>query len=368
MVRALSYPVERFKLVMRSGYPTSPLVLAGTRIGFCMYFLLVGINKTAWLGNVPDQLYNPPNGVPQILGQFPSESVGLATDMVGIALLVAVGVGWRTRTNSYLLFAWSILSSAMVFSLGKVDHTFLTWLLVPLFATAGWGDQLSVDSRSSSAPPSRPTWPVAAMAFMTAFGFLTAAIPKLLRGWLSPTTQATEGYFREAFVTQERTALLAPQFANIDWLVMWEFLDVWTVVFEFAVGICVLWPRLFRWTLIWASIFHIAVLFIMNIPILAMMFIYLPIISGNWVSESPETTHKLLLAPTTPRWFLVSISGLLIGLGAIGMAGPWARFRLSALLGIHSITFFAVVGLIMLVTVLLVAFRMPLRPVRKVMT
>ena len=209
---------------------------------------------------------------------LPSPGVAAGLETVGLVLAVLVGIGWRTRMTSTVWFVWALVANSAVFALGKVDHSFIVWCAVPLLATAGWGDRISLDSRTEQ--PTRPTWPVGALSLLLAVGYLTAAIPKILSGWLDSSTHAVEGFFRSEYVSLGRDELLANLFWEIESPIFWELLDLATVGFELGVPLAVLHPKIFRGLLWVAALFHVSVLLIMNIPFTNMFFLYSALVAG----------------------------------------------------------------------------------------
>ncbi len=333
---------------MSEGYGSSPEALGVTRFLLCTYLLFWGVVPLRFLSGLPSEFFKPPTGPAQLAGGFPSVTIAVILDVVGVALLLAVAVGWKTRRNSYLLFAWALVSSGLLFSLGKIDHSFITWLIVPLLATAGWGDAYSIDSlRREGNRPVRPEWPLPALAFAIAFGFMTAALPKLGRGWLDPSSQAAEGYFREFYVSYGRTDLLAGVVHRLESTLLWELLDWWTVGFELAVAVTVLWPRVFRRVLLTAIVFHVSVAFIMNISFAAMMHVYLPFIATRelrgWLSERP--TNRSM------HWTYV-MAALPFSFATLALAGTSGRGVVEHYVGLSEIA----IGAMVCVGVAVVAF------------
>lgn len=314
MARVIGWPFAQFQSALRSGYETTPGVLAVVRILFCLHLLIFGLIPIAWLGDLPDVFFRAPLGPMQAFDAFPSRPFGGVLDTAGILLVVMVGIGFYTRASSILLFVWAVTTSAFLFSLGKVDHSLIWWTVVPLLGIQGWGDALSIDRlRQGNGPhKARPAWPLPVLAFILAFGYLTAALPKLGRGWLSPQSQAVEGYMKDLFVSQGRNELLAERFATLEAPVLWELLDWWTVAFELGIALAVLTPLIFRRFLLLASIFHVVVLLVMNISFAPMMFVYLPLIASGGAS-SFDALKTRLVVPVISTVF-----------GVLGVVTLWA--------------------------------------------
>ena len=322
---------------MRSGYTATPEVLAAVRILFCLHLLIFGLIPIAWLGDLPEVFFRPPLGPMQLIGEFPSRTLGQFLDGAGIVLVVMVGIGLWTRASSILLFGWAITTSAFLFSLGKVDHSLIWWTVVPLLGIAGWGDAFSIDRLRSEglARIPRPSWPLPTLAFILAFGYLTAALPKLGRGWLSPDSQAVERYMKDLFVSQGRDELLADRFASLESPVLWELLDWWTVAFELGIALTVLWPPVFRRLLLLAAIFHVVVLLVMNISFTSMMFVYAPLLARGGASSLATINAKVVVPASV---------ALFVALGAVSIWSGPPRDLVTAVVPFSELSLQAIIG------------------------
>ncbi len=155
---------------------------------------------------------------------------------------------------------------AFTYSLGKVDHTILLVLVPLVLAFANWGDRFSIDAlRAKRQAAQQEQWPLRLLGLLIGWGFFTAALTKVMTGWLSFDSQAARGYFVLGFVTQDRTLWLAEWVAAHDNRFVWELADWSTVAFELAILLALPWWRAFRSTLAIATLFHLGVCLVMNI-------------------------------------------------------------------------------------------------------
>ena len=282
--------------------------LGAFRICFGLFTLWLGPPPIRGLVDLPDATYSPPPGLSQIWGGWPPEIVLVGLDVAWIALAVAVTLGWRTRVSSAALTVVTVVSSSILFSTGKIDHTVFTALL-PLFCgLAGWGDALSLDERRraprAGVQPTSRSWPLATLAGLLAVGFFTAAMPKIAGGWLDPGSQAAERYFRDDLLLRDRTDLLAPAAARIDSAIAWELLDIGTVAFELGIAIAVLNTLWFRRGLMIAVGFHIGVLMVMNISFLALPLLYAALLVPGLTASTTDRFAGLIAANQRRLWLV----------------------------------------------------------------
>jgi predicted DCC family thiol-disulfide oxidoreductase YuxK len=245
--------------------------LARYRIVYALIVLLM-LPDFAWIAVFPDSMYNPPPGPMQLLSGFPSLWVLRGLEAALAVCLVAILLGWRTRTASFLSVAVAMTGYGLCYSLGKIDHDILLVLVPAPMALAGWGDRLSLDAarrraRGEAERPERADqWPLRLYALMIGLAFLTAATYKLRGGWLDPSTHAVQASVIEQYFTHGRGELLVPMFLTVKNPVFWEILDVATVVLEAGLVLAVLtWATTRVWFAI-AATFHVGVWLMLNIP------------------------------------------------------------------------------------------------------
>lgn len=259
---------SRFDGWVRRGDSTA-LDLGRFRIVFAAFLLLAPPDFT-WVSAFPDSFVNGPAGPFMLLTSVPPQPVVQGLEVaLGIAAAFVL-VGCWTRAASVLLALVLLAGLGTGYSLGKIDHTIFLLLVPVLLSLAGWGDALSVDAlrrrRRARPEPQTQQWPMRLLALLIGLGFVTAAVPKLISGWLSPATQAVQGTLFTQFYVNDRTDLLAGWFLRLRNVPLWESLDVATVLLEGFLVLAVISWRSWRVGIAIATLFHVGVLLMMNIP------------------------------------------------------------------------------------------------------
>ena len=244
--------------------------LARYRVLYAVIILLL-LPDFSWIAAFPDSMYNPPPGPMMLFSGFPSEAVLRGLEAALAVCLVAILLGWHTRTASFLSVAVSMVGYGFTYCLGKIDHDILVVLVPAAMALAGWGDRLSLDavrrrSRGETDSPERAVqWPLRLWALMIGLAFFTAALPKIAGGWLNPLTHAVQGIQIRQFYTHDRADLLANTFLGIKNPVFWEFMDIATILLEAGILLAVLSWGGTRVAFAVATLFHLGVWLMMNI-------------------------------------------------------------------------------------------------------
>ena len=252
------------------------------RILFAVYVLVFKINHLRWMAKLPRSFYVPPPGLGTLLRAQPASWLLTLSTFVICLAAVALLAGWHTPTASVVLAGMFVGRDTLVYSLGKVNHDLLVWVVPLALAASGWGRAYSIDSRRPPARerPLRP-WTLALLALLVGFLFSTSAFQKIWGGWLTPSSQAAYGYLL-SYVDEGGRHLLAPLVArNLTWRPGWEAVDWLTVGLE-AIGVLALWQRkTFRLFLAIAVVFHLSILLTLNIPFVENVVAY-----GAFVSWS----------------------------------------------------------------------------------
>lgn len=255
---------EKFDRWVERG-PFTPADLGVYRILYAVSALFI-VPDIAWLGGYPDFMFHAPPGPLRLFSGFPSPTVLIVLELLRSLTLILLGLGLWTRYVSLAVAVMLVLTYGLMYCLGKVDHTILLVLAPLVLAFADWGNRLSIDAcRRGGAPPTQRQWPLRLLALLIGWGFFTAALTKLLTGWLSGSSQAARGYFVLGFLTEGRTHWLAQWVAAHDVRALWELADWLTVAFELTVLLAMPWWRSFRIVLAVATTFHLGVLVTMGI-------------------------------------------------------------------------------------------------------
>ncbi len=285
--RPLAALWDAYGRLLDSGYPIPLSVLGVYRIAFSAYLLVLNaIPDLRWIAGYPSIFYDPAPGLPLIWRDFPPEWLLVAMEIGLILAICAMLVGWRTPVTSMAVTVIGYTANSAYFSFGKIDHTFMLWIVPGLMAFSGWGRLYSVDAaRDGPADEDEiaPAWPVAVIGSLLALSFLSAALPKILRGWLSFETSAVRRHFLQLSFQLDRDQLLAGAFRDFEFQPFWEALDWAGVGLELAMAMALLWPFAQRWLLVAVWIFHLANLLILNIsfygPLPVYPLFFLPLVS-----------------------------------------------------------------------------------------
>ncbi|MDX1872743.1 hypothetical protein SBI67_11460 [Mycolicibacterium sp. 120266] len=344
---------ETFDRWVDSG-PFTPADLGICRIIYAISALFI-VPDIAWLGRYPDFMFHAPPGPLRLFSGFPSPGVLIGLELLRSLTLILLGMGLWTRFVSLAAAVMLFVTYGLMYCLGKVDHTILL-LLVPLvLAFADWGNRYSVDAyrRGGATVPQRQ-WPLRLLALLIGWGFFTAALTKLLTGWLSWSSQAARGYFVLGFLTEGRTYWLADWLAAHDMRAVWELVDWLTVIFEFAFLLAMPWWRAFRTVLAVATTFHLGVLLTMGIDFSSAVVAYGAFVSwsviARWIGDSAVGRFVAQIGPARlGRSGVLAGSWLcVLGIGVLAwvlMISPAARILTGLIASNVVIVLAAAIGL-----------------------
>ncbi len=275
---------ERFDRWVASG-PFTPADLGIYRIIYAVAALLTAPD-IRWISQYPDVIFNPPPGPIALFTGFPSLTVLIVLEVLRTVTLLMLGLGIWTKYVSIAAWVMMTITAGLTFCFGKVDHSILMVVVPLVFAFSGWGNRFSIDAlrRSGDCPPQQQ-WPLRLLALLIAWAFAAAAMTKLLTGWLSFSSQSARGYFVLGYLTEDRNHLMASWIAAHDFTAVWEFTDWATVIFEFALIAALPWWRSFRTALAVATLFHLGVLFVMNIDFSNAVVAYAAFVSWGAIAQ-----------------------------------------------------------------------------------
>ena len=259
--------------------------LAVLRIAYGLWVLVFPVDYL-WVAGVPDSFFAPRLGPAALLETPPDLPVLIGLQAVQAVLAILLVVGYRTVATSLLLSAVMVVGSSIVYSFGKVDH-FILFELVPVaMAFAGWGAARSVDARRGRArAPSG--FPVLCWGVVVGFALLSAALPKVVAGWLDPQRLGTRGYVARLVADPLTIGPFGGSVFALDSPLLWKALDLATVVVEAGVLVALLYPPLLRlWVLALVG-FHVGVYLVMGIDFSRYAFVYVPFLAApvQWLVE-----------------------------------------------------------------------------------
>lgn len=265
---------------LSESYTASPKALSVIRILFALHVLIFPIDYK-WVAQVPGAFFHPAPGPFALFEDAPSSAVLVGMEVLRAVLALAVLVGFRTKSVSIALSVVMIVGSGFTHSFGKVDHFILYELLPAAMAFAGWGSRYSLDSRSvpnlrhgSKHAGSTSGFPMLLWAVTVGFALLTAAVPKVLTGWLDPSRQATRGYLARDLADPVKVGPLTELLGGVQIDALWKLLDYATIFAEGCVIIAVLVPALLRLSILLILGFHAGVYLALGIDFAHYLLVY----------------------------------------------------------------------------------------------
>jgi uncharacterized membrane protein YphA (DoxX/SURF4 family) len=290
-----------------------PLQLAVFRVAYAAYVLLSNQPPAlSWIPGLPSHFRSAPPGLPSLL-PAPSPLLALLLEALLVVAVVALLVGWRTRSASFAVGVLALINSAMAFSFGKIDHTIMLWVVPLVFASSSWGDRLSIDARRNPSVKRTvsPTPQVPVLATILSFGFATAALPKLAGGWLAFDESATRSYF-DSRVARGAVTPLTGTLTELDSALFWELLDWMTVIFEVGAAAVFLFPAAYRLMAVVAGGFHIATHLVMDISFEFSLIVYLAVaiqsLDVDRTSELLDRARSLLDRWKPAIWAAIAVA------------------------------------------------------------
>lgn len=260
---------------LHEAYPVSARGLATFRIVYAALALLLFVPTFDWAGRLPDSLYVAPWGPMRLLDGYPSTGHLRAVELLLVVALVALLVGWCTRTASVAVTVLTAYGFGVTFGTGQVDSVGIATTLPAVFAITDWGAALSVDAWRRGGRVTVRAWPVAIFAAMVGAAMITSGWAKLSGGWLDPATQAVRGHLVNQYVAHGRDALLATPALHQRGGPVWEAADWATVALELSFVVAAFASR--RWLLRVASaatVLHLVIFLVLDIAFVSAIFAY----------------------------------------------------------------------------------------------
>ncbi|MBZ4486833.1 hypothetical protein LQ938_02880 [Microbacterium sp. cx-55] len=269
--------VDDFIRRAADSYRPDQWFLAVLRVAYAGWILLFPVD-IMWIASIPNGFLRPRPGLFGWITDVPSAEVLLAISIVRVLLAVLLALGIMTVPVSVVMSACLIVVSGLSYSFSKVDH-FILFELVPVFlAFAGWGTAWSFDAirrrRRGDPLGAARGMPVLLFALTIGWAMLSAAVPKVLGGWLDPDRQATRGYLARDVATAAKTGPFADWMLTIDSDLFWKFLDYATILAEGALILFALTPILFRCWVLLLGAFHVGVYLTLGISFIDYVMVY----------------------------------------------------------------------------------------------
>lgn len=238
---------------------------------FILFFLIpgAGFEHYRYLSSLPSDFYNPPPGPLALLDTFPPFTVFQILYALVILSVLSMLIGYRTKLASILSGIFILFLQGLIYSIGKVNHEILVPLVPIIMAFSHWGNSFSIDAvRPNARTPEAESWPLVLISLFIGFMMFTSGWPKILGGWLDPSTHAVKAHLLNQFFVHDREAFLAGYAIQINNDLFWELLDWGTIVFEIGFLIAVRKAKWFKLFLVMAVFFHFSTKMLLNISFL----------------------------------------------------------------------------------------------------
>lgn len=279
---------------------------------FLLFFLIPGrgLEHYRYLASLPADFYMPPPGPMMLLESFPPFIVFQI--IYGLIILFTLGmlVGYRTKMMSILAGISVLVMQGLVYSVGKVNHEILVATFPIVMAFTNWGNSFSIDSVRNTEKKQNPeSWPLVLLSLFIGFMMFTAGFPKILGGWLDPSTQAVKAHLFRQFFVHEREAFLAGYAIQFHNDLFWELFDWVTIVFEIGFLIAVWKAKWFRLFLIIVVFFHFSTKLLLNISFLPNFLVYAAFL--KWSAVYQFNQRKVQQVLDVPKEKAGKISAML---------------------------------------------------------
>jgi len=252
--------------------------LATYRLFYAIALLVLFLPRWSGVADSPDSFFSPPPSIAWFFSGFPPQRFFDSLAYVSTASAVFLAAGKSTRIASFVLGGTLLLGNTFLYSLGKINHDILVFLVPLVMAPSAWGLLGKPEHRGPDGL--NVSWPLAALALIVGLAMLTAAIPKIATGWLDPSAQAVRGHLIAAVYIAELQGPLAEVLLSVDHRLFWEAADVLTVLLEGGFIFAALHPPTMRFFLAVACVFHLAVLMMFDIKFSANLIVYAAFM--NW--------------------------------------------------------------------------------------
>jgi len=248
--------------------------LAMGRILLATSLLAFEYPRYLWMAKFPESFYNPPLGLGIFFCQQPPGWVMWSFMAALTVMMLGLLVGWKTRVMAISLALVTLVANSFDYSHGKITHDIL-WIAALFFvAFSGSERRYSVDALKRTFSGQVPGWPLAMLAMIVSLGMLSAALPKIMSGWLAFDTQNVRGHVINNMFATGRLTWLGGLMLKYGSTVFWEFLDWSTIGIEVAFVLAMFSRKAFAVVCALAVAFHVGVHFSMDIFFLSNLIAY----------------------------------------------------------------------------------------------
>lgn len=251
------------------------------RVIFVLFVLITIMPRYLWINNYPDTFFFPRIGGTLFFTGFPDVFFFYILNFLLILSLLSLLVGYKTFYSSLAIAFFFLIGNAWEYSFNKINHDILLLLVPLLMAFSGWGKKafVEVNAKKESA------WPISTFALLISLAMLTAAIPKIMSGWLDPSNSALAGHLVRNYFVTERETMLATYLLSNNNFYIFKFLDYGTVLIESAFIFTVFSLRYFRLTCALACMFHVGVQFTMGISFTTNIIAYALFVDWSYLNK-----------------------------------------------------------------------------------
>jgi len=231
-------------------------------------FVAPKVGEEAWVGAVPDPLFEPPPGPMLLFSGLPPGWVMTALSIAILAAATAMFLGLRARIASLSTGVLLLLYNGFHYGTGMIFHGQHLVLTVFLFLGAfAWGRAEGLTGTETSEDGERRGYGsvMALLALFVGFAMMTAGALKLAGGWLIVDDHAVHNYLFKNLELYGRKGLLTEISRQFVPFAVWEAMDWTTVIFELGFLPAVLSRRWFRGFCAVGVIFHAGVLLLLTI-------------------------------------------------------------------------------------------------------
>ena len=253
-------------------YRCSDEQLAVFRVVYALYWLYaLGVPYLGWIAENPNFVFTPPPFLSLLITEVPHPLLLHGLSFATLGALCSLLLGWKIYWTSITTTFFLILTQALTFSFGKIDHTILA-VLVPFFMrNSSWGHPYSIDGNSHQ-PEEQASQEQSAnalfdLAIILGFAYWTAGVVKVYGGWLDLDQIAVRSYFATAAARGDIFAnvWLLQHFPLAEYWLFWKSLDVMTVLFECGFLVVVWRKKWLEWYVPLALLFHLTIGFVLGI-------------------------------------------------------------------------------------------------------
>ncbi len=238
------------------------------RVLYATFIICNVIPIAAWLPLAPQAFFDPPIGPAALFTAPPPAIVLLSLNLLLALFATMLLVGWMTSLASAGVGLTLIALDSWAYSLGKINHDILLIVTPLVLGFSGWGRNLSIDSIRFPLAESdqAAVWPPALLALLVGFAMFTAGWAKATTGWLNPQLRCTYGHLVYNYLHTGRETWVGCLALRIDSAWFWKTADWFTVALELTFLPAAFDRKLFRLSLAFASLFHLGVLLLFDIP------------------------------------------------------------------------------------------------------